>query len=341
MKIEKSFGPLKGYIVRVDMSTKSNPKNKVEQEKLNGGRDGATAPPSGTEASRLVLPATSVPLSDDSLGKARSAVWTIFNYDGFVDALRSEAQSAKYCVFGKEVCPTTGRRHLQGYISWTNAQSLSAFSKRYGKCHIEPARGTASENRVYCTKSGDFEEFGEMPSQGRRTDWIKVRDELKTKPVVDVLEEAPHLMVNIRALREYKNMLLKPLHREVNVVVLIGTAGTGKTRYAYEKYPDIYSKPRGDWWDGYSGQKEILLDDYYGYLPYCELLRVLDRYPYQVPVKGGFVQAQWDTVVITSNKPPAQWYRDGLTPALRRRLKNVFLVDSIDGVSSLSPFSFE
>ena len=33
---------------------------------------------------------------------------------------------------------------------------------------------------------------------------------------------------------------------------------------------------------------------------YVQLLKVLDRYPLQLPVKGGFVYAQYTTVIITS-----------------------------------------
>lgn len=184
-----------------------------------------------------------------------------------------------------------------------------------------------------------FWEFGDAKKQGQRTDWETAHEMLKAgESVTAVIEAQPSLLPCQRALREVAMLLLKPKHREVNVTVLWGGAGTGKTRYAYEHYPDIYSKPIGQWWDGYTGQKQILLDDYYGYLPYSELLRVLDRYPYQVPIKGGFVQAQWDTVIITSNTPPEKWYKGLWTAALRRRLNNIFQLESIDGIPSQTPY---
>jgi len=76
----------------------------------------------------------------------------------------------------------------------------------------------------------------------------------------------------------------------------------------------------GNWWQNYSGESALILDDYNGYLQYTELLRVLDRYAYQVQIKGGFVWAQWNTVIITSNTDPKEWYTRGMTPALFRRL---------------------
>lgn len=136
----------------------------------------------------------------------------------------------------------------------------------------------------------------------------------------------------IRALERFKALMLKPKMRpKLRVIVLWGDAGTGKSRWAWDNFPDLYSKPTGDWWDGYTGQDTILLDDYYGGIQYSEFLKVLDIYPYQVPVKGSFVHAQWTTVIITSNKPPEQWYNKGMTPALKRRLHEIYDI-SIDGI---------
>jgi len=275
-------------------------------------------------------------------GKARSVCWTLNNYnDADVAALRMYASECKYMVFGYEIAPTTGTPHLQGYTAWENPRSIDKFMKIFitKGVHIERTRGSPLQASDYCKEDGKFEEFGELPNQGVRTDWIEAHDMLlKGEEITEVINLHPHLLPCQRALREFKNLLLKPLHREVNVIVLYGDSGTGKTRFAYDKYPDLYSKPRGDWWDGYTGQKTILLDDYYGYIPYCELLRVLDRYPYQVPFKGGFVQAQWNTVIITSNKAPPLWYKDlGLTPALRRRITNCFYLTSIDGTTTQLP----
>lgn len=289
--------------------------------------------------------ATSVP--ETFAGKkARSLCWTLNNYrEADIIALRQYGSTVKYLVFGYEIAPTTGTPHLQGYIAWDNPRSIDKFMKIFitKGVHIEKTRGTAKQASEYCKYEdypeckvlNKYEEFGELPQQGERTDWKEAVAAIQQgSDIMEVIESQPQLLPCIRSLEKFKLLTLKPKHREVNVITLIGDAGSGKTKYAYEHYPDLYSKPRGDWWDGYTGQTTILLDDYYGYLPYCELLRVLDRYPYQVPIKGGFVQAQWDTVIITSNNHPEKWYKDiGLTPALRRRLQKIIHVSSIDGTT--------
>lgn len=295
---------------------------------------------------------TSAPLQPKrKFGKARSVCWTLNNYtDADVAALRLYAGECKYLVFGYEVAPTTGTPHLQGYVAWDNSRSVDKFMTIFKTkgVHVELTQGSARQASEYCKyedypenqKPNKYEEFGKLPVQGGRMDWERALRDLETgATILDVVHDQPHMAVYQRSLRDLKGMMLKPKHREVNVIVLIGNAGTGKTRYAYDNYPDLYSKPRGDWWDGYTGQETILLDDYYGYLPYSLLLNVLDRYPLQVPIKGGFVHAQWDTVIITSNKPPTQWYREGLTPALRRRLNNIFLVTNTNEETELTPWN--
>lgn len=278
--------------------------------------------------------------------KSRHACFTVNNYSREeVEALRQYGGStSKYLVIGYEVAPSTGTPHLQCFICWENPRSILAFRDSFTKkdIHIETVlKGTHIQAANYCKKpetkdpavaAPGWEEFGECPRQGTRTDWCVAFDQIKSGiPVEEVVENQPQLLPCIRALDTLKSKLLKPKHRDVEVIVLWGDSGSGKSRWAYDNYPDIFSKPPGKWWDGYSGQTAILLDDYYGYIPYHELLNVLDRYPYKAEVKNGYINAQWETVVITSNKPPELWYKDhGLTPALRRRIKKMFFY-SIDG----------
>ena len=47
--------------------------------------------------------------------------------------------------------------------------------------------------------------------------------------------------------------------------------------------------PNSKWWDNYAQEDVVIIDESYGWLPYCEMLRLLDRYPCQVETKGGSV----------------------------------------------------
>lgn len=269
--------------------------------------------------------------------KARHTCWTLNNWTAEeLESVRDYAQTeSRYMCWAQEV-GEEGTPHLQGYTAWENPRSLNKFKLAISeRLHYEPyTRGSAEQNRAYCLglveKKGfkenpTFEEVGELPEQGVRTDWASARAQIEQgNDIVAVINAQPQLLPNIRALERYRTLChSKSTHRDVKVAVLIGPSGSGKTRLAYDIDPELYSKPAGHWWDNYSGQKTLLLDDYYGDIPYAQFLQVLDRYPLQVPTKGSFVPALWDLVIITSNDPVERWYPQGLTPALGRRISTL------------------
>ena len=83
----------------------------------------------------------------------------------------------KYGCFGEEVCPTTGRPHLQGYVYFPNKVTWNALKSISRRICIAVAKGNAEQNRVYCSKSGTAEpnlvffEAGTLPEQGKRSDY--------------------------------------------------------------------------------------------------------------------------------------------------------------------------
>ena len=64
---------------------------------------------------------------------------------------------------------------------------------------------------------------------------------------------------------------------EMEIIVITGPTGTGKSRYAKDKYPGAYWKPNSKWWDGFYGQETIIMDEFYGWLPWSFFLAQLDR----------------------------------------------------------------
>lgn len=104
-----------------------------------------------------------------------------------------------------------------------------------------------------------------------------------------------------------------------------GPTGTGKSRWALESFPNSYWKQRSIWWDGYSNEETVVLDEYYGWLPFDTLLRLCDRYPLLVESKGGQLQFNSKKIVITTNSNPRNWYRKAYFPAFIRRV-NLWIV---------------
>ena len=117
------------------------------------------------------------------------------------------------------------------------------------------------------------------------------------------------------------------------VTVLWGATGTGKTRFCHDQVKDIPFWSPGDfkWFDGYQGQEIVIIDDYRGEYPIQMFLKLFDRYPMQVPVKGGFVNWRPRKVYITSNMDPDHWYPMSDTmsvAAFKRRLHEIHHVTS-------------
>lgn len=88
-----------------------------------------------------------------------------------------------YLIAGRELAPTTATPHLQGFISFVERQRFTFVHSLLPSCHLESARGSPDQNRKYCSKSGDFSEYGTLPSgAGKRTDWEQFRDWCSSLP---------------------------------------------------------------------------------------------------------------------------------------------------------------
>lgn len=115
-----------------------------------------------------------------------------------------------------------------------------------------------------------------------------------------------------------------------SVTVFWGPTGTGKTRRAWElggmdAYPKV---PNTKFWDGYQGQKVVIIDEFRGDISISNLLRWFDRYPVLVEIKGSSTILCAETVYITSNLSPREWYRDldeATVDALLRRLDIIWV----------------
>lgn len=231
-----------------------------------------------------------------------------------------------------------GTRHLQGYIEMPNACRLPRMKKLIPRAHFEPRRGTKVQAVTYATKEDtrvdgpwihptrDLETFlSSLSNCGSN----KSSDLDEVKKLLDegcseekIADENFGLWVrHYRAFREYKLLKTVPRNHEVDVIVIQGPTGTGKSRFCMDTYPDAYWKQRSNWWDGYSGERVVIVDEFYGWLPFDLLLRLCDRYPLMLETKGGQCQCVCDTVVITTNSLPNTWYKKVYFKSFVRRVK--------------------
>lgn len=217
-----------------------------------------------------------------------------------------------------ERAPTTGQLHLQGFLVTKKKVAFSVVRGLFPGVHIERARGTQQQNKDYCSKStskvvGPFT-IGELEAPGREKPFAEcVRLVKEGNSIHSLTASFPEMVArHSRSLEALQRYLIPPppAWRVLTVKWFYGRTGTGKTRQCYTECPDIYRvRDNGKWWDGYTNQDAILFDEFYGDIRCKDMLTWLDGYRISLPIKGGFVDAHWTKVYITSNVLPSEVYR--------------------------------
>lgn len=160
---------------------------------------------------------------------------------------------------------------------------------------------------------GVFVEYGDISqsNQGKRTDLEELKDSLDSKrSLQDIANDhfGPFLKYQ-RGIIAYRNAMATKRTWKPHVVVYWGKTGTGKTRTVHEFCDNLYIHPGGSWFDGYDNHSQCLFDDFGGSeFKLSYLLKLLDRYPMKVPIKGGFVEWAPKEIFITSNLDPRTWF---------------------------------
>lgn len=231
--------------------------------------------------------------------------------------------------------------------------------------HCEPRKGTVKDATDYCRKTetrldgygpyamGEVRGYTDRP--GKRNDLKRMRELnaeeawINMDQVLDSTDDSVHSV----AARHFKytqanverNVRRRAMAwRDVKVTVLWGSTGTNKTRYAmsggdpaaplessaampYKWEPNSAN----EWWDGYGGERTLVIDEFYGQLKPERMLAMLDGYMLRLPIKGAFSYALWNKVYITSNVSPEQWYGESVPKdvkaALMRRINRVVHMD--------------
>jgi len=102
----------------------------------------------------------------------------------------------------------------------------------------------------------------------------------------------------------------------------------GKSHKARADNPGAYLKAQNKWWDGYTGQKSVIIDDMDTDCLGHYLKIWSDKYACSGEVKGGTVPLNFDTLTVTSNYSIEALFKDELmAAAIRRRMKVIHMTD--------------
>lgn len=236
--------------------------------------------------------------------------------------------------------------HYQGYFELANAKSISAIKRILGgSIHLEKRMGSRAQAIDYSMKNKTavdgpwffpdrkFVLDAAVCKQGKRTDLLEFKNAIvKGSTQHELWENFTSSMAKYPRMYNSVSNLYRPDHTPVEIILCIGEPGSGKSRWAYEEYPNCWTTPigGGNWYNGYDRDDEVLLDDFSGassHISVPDLLRLLDRYSVKVPVKGDFCWWCPKTIVITTNIHPRSWYEWGTRAssylALQRRITRV------------------
>lgn len=264
--------------------------------------------------------------------KERSRNWcfTLNNWTEDEYNHLKEGDNFRYLVCGKEVGEETGTPHLQGYIVFANAVRMATVKKTISpRVHLAIAKGNAEQNRVYCTKGGDYIEMGQRPATSEEKGNANKRryeeawnasvegrfDEIDRDILMRHYGTVKRIRMDVVAARDLQNT-------EEQMEWWYGPTGVGKSFKAREMYPDCFPKMCNKWWDSYVDQETVLIDDFD--VKHAVLVHHLkiwgDRYPFLAEIKGGSTKIRPRKIIVTSNWHPSQIWTESqdLAPILRR-----------------------
>lgn len=263
--------------------------------------------------------------------------------DKFLYIVRGEL--INYAVVCKEH-HENGQSHTHVYVEF-----IKPFESRNPRCfdveghhpNIEKIRTTPWKTVEYCKKEGNWIEY--HPENAPRLNYnAMTRSErnkfLRQNDPVELFENdiiSAEQCVRIMKARDFINNYTRNTRTGKPVVLwFYGATGTGKTRTAVEMAEDsgcrywISNDPDLKWFDGYNGQEWAIIDDFRRQgVKFSWMLRLLDRYPLLVQVKGGYVRWVPRVIIITCPVKAEECYTwfdkdgeerewDGLDQLLRR-----------------------
>jgi len=252
----------------------------------------------------------------------------------------------QYYVGGKETAPTTGTIHIQGFLYAKHPVTLSGVRKRLPGMHIEAKveNSTFEQAIAYCKKEGDYIERGMPPKDPKKkgedeaTAWANSLESAKSG-TFDLIR--PDILIRYYGSLKRINFDYAQHPRQLTDTCgwwIYGASGCGKSTYARTLAVNPYPKPINKWWDGYTLQDVVIIDDvepsqasWLGYF-----LKIwADRFPFIAERKGGSLTIRPRAIVVTSQYSISDVFSDKEShDAIKRRYRSYQF-------TLLAPLAFE
>jgi len=211
------------------------------------------------------------------------------------------------------------------------------MKKLLPQAHIKYQWASEEKNVKYCNdpeKPGFIENLVcryEPSQQGHRTDLESACDMIKEgKALREIAEAHPTAIVKFSRGLTVLRSIIQPTRSEMTWGIwLWGPTEIGKSHHAHafglQRGP-MHSKilTTSQYWDGYDFEPVVVFEDFRAGEKFSlqALLRLLDKYPYLVEIKGAHVSIAPKFVVFTTPDPPELTFTEtsGAINQLQRRL---------------------
>lgn len=248
--------------------------------------------------------------------------------------------------------------HFHVFFRCKSAVRFSTWKKRFPTANkTTEIKGTPSQCRDYVLKINKWEnnpkadtsintyEEGEVPITAKEKHknlkevlLEKIKDGMTN---MEIIEDSPEFLFKLRDIDIVRTNYLSEKYskefRDVKPVFIFGSTETYKTSYVYNRFESkdifrIYNYQNlNSLWDGYSGQKVILFDEFNGQIPIELMLILTDKFPIlNLSARYNNKIAMYEYVFFCSNTNYYNIYsyeksmRTSTWKAWDRRIKNVW-----------------
>ncbi|QIK03905.1 replication-associated protein [Tundra vole stool-associated circular virus] len=217
--------------------------------------------------------------------------------------------ATRYKIISDRDVTTQGQEHWHCYLYFNNA--VVRPSKGSAMTHWEPAVDPLGAISYCKSKGTNFFEYGDIPTGKKniKEKFNEFTEACKKKDDKYLIENHGILFARYqRYAHTVRSIYTRPetLEGDLMHIWINGPAGCGKTSWVHKTFPPdlLYLKLINKWWDSYSGEPVVLMDDVDpNNLSYIigMVKHWADRYAFKAEYKGGSKDIRPQIFIVTSN----------------------------------------
>lgn len=260
--------------------------------------------------------------------RCRKFFITIWNEEDKQKIIHMIKKNAVYGIVSDDDHTKDNQLHWHCYCVFRNPKRASEFKTT--NAHFQ--RAWSEEGcKDYCVRKGpNYFEKGQLQVQDKNGDsWNDFVEYCKGHTPAEIIDSDYSKLY--ATYRSFAGEVMTTFHKcetidgELKNEWYYGPTGVGKSRKAHEENPDAYYKNQNKWWDGYSNQDVVIIEEWSpevkGLTSYLKIWA--DRYPFNAEVKGSSMVIRPKKIIITSNYSMEECFMGDDLEALKRRFKEI------------------